>query len=228
MVMMMQTQGTFGFVIWRVGGLMLLGMALMKMGIVSGERSDAFDQKMMLVGYGIGLPIMVFSAWNLHAHQWDFLWVFRVGNMPNYVGSILVAFGHIALVMTAVKAGAVQEPDGQVLGRWQNGIYQLPDALGCPDDNILWLRIRPLWAGAQILANGICGSSAWLPVVVQSLLAQQIPVRARGVVLAFAYLLAAATHAAQLTGKSFDFRDSSANSLRVSDSLHNDLLYVVN
>ena len=108
MVMMMQTQGTFGFVIWRVGGLMLLGMALMKLGIVSGERSNAFYRKMMLIGYGIGLPIMAFSAWNLHAHQWDFLWVFRVGNMPNYVGSILVAFGHIALVMITVKAGALK------------------------------------------------------------------------------------------------------------------------
>ena len=41
----------------------------------------------------------------------------------------------------------------------------------------------------------ICGSAAWLPVVVQSLLAQQVPVRACRVVLAFAYLLAAATDA---------------------------------
>jgi len=108
MVVMMQTQGTFGFIIWRVGGLMLLGMALMKLGIVSGERNDAFYRKMMLAGYGLGLPIMLFSAWSLHAHQWDFMWLFRIGNLPNYIGSILVAFGHIALVMIILKAGALQ------------------------------------------------------------------------------------------------------------------------
>ncbi len=106
MVLMMQTQGTFGFVIWRVGGLMLLGMALMKLGIISGKRTDAFYKKMMIIGYGLGLPLVFFSAWNLHAHQWDFLWVFRVGNIPNYIGSILMAFGHIALVMTLCKSGS--------------------------------------------------------------------------------------------------------------------------
>ncbi|MDH3440605.1 MAG: DUF418 domain-containing protein [Gammaproteobacteria bacterium] len=105
-VQMMQTQATFGFIIWRVGGLMLLGMALMKLGILSAEPDLSFYRKMMSIGYGLGLPIMVFSAWNMHAHQWEMLWIFRVGGMPNYIGSILVAFGHIALIMTIVKTGA--------------------------------------------------------------------------------------------------------------------------
>lgn len=107
MVAMMQTQATIGFIIWRVGGLMLLGMALMKLGILSGERSTDFYRTMMLIGYGLGLPIVVFSAWNLYVHQWDSLWMFRIGGMPNYIGSILVAFGHIALVMTIVKSGVL-------------------------------------------------------------------------------------------------------------------------
>jgi uncharacterized protein len=104
-VVMMQTQATFGFVIWRVGGLMLLGMALMKLGVVSGSLSADFYRRLMLTGYGIGLPIMFFSAWNMHAHQWDMLWLFRYGGLPNYVGSIFVALGHIALVMTIVNNG---------------------------------------------------------------------------------------------------------------------------
>ena len=53
-VQMMQTQATFGFIIWRVGGLMLLGMALMKLGILSAERELPYYRKMMLVGYGLG------------------------------------------------------------------------------------------------------------------------------------------------------------------------------
>jgi uncharacterized protein len=85
---------------------MLLGMALLKLGILSAERDLSYYRKMMMIGYGLGLPIMVFSAWNMSAHQWEMMWMFRVGGIPNYIGSILVAFGHIALVMTIVKTGA--------------------------------------------------------------------------------------------------------------------------
>ena len=95
------------YMIWRVGGIMLLGMALMKLGILSGDRSRDFYRKMMLVGYGLGIPIVVFSAWNLAAHEWEEIYKFRIGDIPNYFGSILVAFGHIALVMTIIKSGAM-------------------------------------------------------------------------------------------------------------------------
>ena len=108
MVLMMQTQGTIGFIVWRVGGLMLLGMALMKLGILSAERSTGFYRRMMLAGYGLGLPIVVYSAWSLAAHEWEMLWMFRVGLIPNYIGSVVVAFGHIGLVMTVVRTGALQ------------------------------------------------------------------------------------------------------------------------
>jgi len=106
---MMQTQAIFAFSIWRVGGLMLIGMAFMKLGIVSGERSSSFYRKFALIGYGLGLPIMIFSALNAHAHQFDELYMFRIGMLPNYIGSILVAFGHIGIVMLIVKVGVLQK-----------------------------------------------------------------------------------------------------------------------
>lgn len=107
-VQMMQTQGLIGFVFWRVGGLMLLGMALMKLGILSGEHPNAFYRKVMLLGYGFGLPLVSYSAWSLQAHQWDMTFVFRVGGQANYVASILIGVGHIALVMLIVKSGAMK------------------------------------------------------------------------------------------------------------------------
>jgi uncharacterized protein len=108
LVQMMQTQATLGFIIWRVGGLMLLGMALMKLGILSAERSPAFYRRMLATGYGIGIPVMLFSSWNMYVHEWDMLWMFRVGVLPNYIASIFVSFGHIALVMLIVKSGAMK------------------------------------------------------------------------------------------------------------------------
>lgn len=106
-VAMMQLQSTLAFVLWRVGGLMLLGMALMKLGILSGERSRRFYWRLLLIGYGLGLPLAAYSGWDLYRHDFDGAYMFRIGMIPNYFGSILVAFGHIAAVMLAVKSGAI-------------------------------------------------------------------------------------------------------------------------
>ncbi len=107
-VAFMQLNVTLVFVVWRVGGLMLLGMALMKLGVLSGERSMRFYKRMTLVGYGAGLPLAVLSAVILDAHQFDPLYVARYGGIPNYFGSILVAFGHVGAVLLIVKSGALQ------------------------------------------------------------------------------------------------------------------------
>jgi uncharacterized protein len=85
---------------------MLLGMALMKLGVLSGERSRDFYTKLLLSGYIIGLPIVVFSAYDLSAHQWDPQYMFRVGGIANYIGGILVSLGHISLFMLILESGA--------------------------------------------------------------------------------------------------------------------------
>jgi len=107
-VAFMQANLTLVFVVWRVGGLMLLGMALMKLGVLSGERSTRFYRKLTVVGYGVGLPLAVASALLLEAHQFEPIYVARFGGVPNYFGSILVAFGHVGAVMLVVKSGTLR------------------------------------------------------------------------------------------------------------------------
>ena len=108
-VLMMQVFVTLIFGIWRVGALMMIGMAMMKLGVFSGERSVSFYRKMMIAGYAIGLPMTIFSAGDMYAHQFDPLYVMRVGGIANYWGSVIVAFGHIGLVMLIVKTGALKK-----------------------------------------------------------------------------------------------------------------------
>lgn len=107
-VVFMQANLTLAFVVWRVGGLMLLGMALMKLGVLSGERSADFYRRMVMIGYGAGLPLTILSAVLLDANGFDPLYVARYGGIPNYFGSILVAFGHIGAVFLVVKSGAMR------------------------------------------------------------------------------------------------------------------------
>lgn len=108
-VMVMQVFMVVFYGLWRVLALMLLGMALMKTGVLSAERSTGFYRKMLLICYGIGLPLTVFSAFDLYAHEFSALYLFRVGSIPNYIGSVFVGLGHMGLVMLLIKAGAVQK-----------------------------------------------------------------------------------------------------------------------
>lgn len=101
------SQGFFFFILWRVGGLMVLGMAFMKLGIFTAQRSTGFYRNLTIAGYALGLPLTIYSGWNLNAHNFEPLYAFRIGNLANYVGSILVAFGHIGAVMLIAKSGVL-------------------------------------------------------------------------------------------------------------------------
>jgi uncharacterized protein len=102
-VMMMQTFMVLFFGLWRVLALMLLGMALMKTGVLAAEKSAAYYRKMMLICYAIGLPLTIYSGLNLQAHGFDAGYASLVGSIPNYIGSLIVGLGHIALVMLMIK-----------------------------------------------------------------------------------------------------------------------------
>lgn len=90
---------------WRIAGLMLIGMALMKAGILAGKPDARLYRMMALCGYGLGLPVTIASSAIATTARWDGVFLYGVGSLPNYVGSILVALGHIATVMLIVKAG---------------------------------------------------------------------------------------------------------------------------
>ena len=102
-VLMMQTWGVLFFGLWRMGGLMLIGMGLMKLGFFSAQKDAGFYRKWLILGYGLGLPLVAVSAWQLEAHDWNFLFSQKMGMHWNYVGSVFVSLGHVSLVMLAVK-----------------------------------------------------------------------------------------------------------------------------
>ena len=91
--------------LWRSGGLMLVGMGLYKLGVLSAKRSSAFYRRMAFAGFGLGLPIVVAGVlYNTH-HDFAFEHSQFQGQTFNYVGSLGVFLGYIALVMLAVQHG---------------------------------------------------------------------------------------------------------------------------
>ncbi|NOG54890.1 MAG: DUF418 domain-containing protein [Planctomycetes bacterium] len=87
------------FLIWRAGGLMLIGMGLFKLGCFSARWKTSTYAAMWLVGWGIGLPFVAYGVHHAHATDWDMLAHHMVGVQFNYWASIPVALGWIGMVM---------------------------------------------------------------------------------------------------------------------------------
>jgi uncharacterized protein len=96
---------------WMAGGRMLIGMGFMKLGVFAAKLQPSTYKKMMIWGYGIGLPYMLFDAWHQSSHGFFLghrLW-YTLDGWPliTLLGSIPVVIGHIGLVMLVYQAGAV-------------------------------------------------------------------------------------------------------------------------
>ena len=104
----MQTMIFWSFVGWVALGRMLIGMGLMKLGVFSAERSRRFYMIQMLLGYGLGLPIVAAGALGLLRNNFDIGYKFGGGMDYNSFGSILVALGHVGALLLVYKSGALQ------------------------------------------------------------------------------------------------------------------------
>lgn len=106
---MSQTMAVAFFMLWRAGGVMLLGMALMKLGVFSASRSRRFYRRCILWGYGLGLPLAALSAWDLIRVNWTMPHTIQVSSHLNYYGSLAVALGHVGMVMLVCQSQALAD-----------------------------------------------------------------------------------------------------------------------
>ncbi len=93
------------YVFWRAGGLMLVGMALYRLGVVTGARSAVFYRRMAVLGLATGLPLCVWGASAMVRPGVESDQVMFSTLLLNYVGSIGVFLGYVALVILMVKGG---------------------------------------------------------------------------------------------------------------------------
>lgn len=103
-----QTTGFLGGTFWRVGGTVLLGMALYKWGVLTGERSTRLYRRLVAGGV-VGVATVLAGVWYIEANEWSagaaLFW-----RQFNYVGSLLVAGGYVGLVTLYAR----RRPDGPV------------------------------------------------------------------------------------------------------------------
>jgi uncharacterized protein len=104
----LETQGFLLYSIWKVLGLMLLGMALFKMGVFSAARSTTFYIGLVAIGLLVGVPVVSYGVYQNFAAGWDVRYSGFLGTQFNYWASIIVALGWVGAVMLACKTQVLQ------------------------------------------------------------------------------------------------------------------------
>jgi uncharacterized protein len=89
---------------WDIWCMMFIGMGLFKLGVFSAERSTRFYALMVLIGYGIGLPLNSFSAWWIIKSNFDPA-IHSYANSSYDLGRLSAALGHAGVIMLIAKAG---------------------------------------------------------------------------------------------------------------------------
>jgi len=89
---------------WDMFTMMLVGIAFAKMGVLAAERSYRFYTWMLIIGYGIGLPVGAVSAWL--AYKQNFEPLDTIFTFTTYQPArICMTLGHAAVLLLVCKAG---------------------------------------------------------------------------------------------------------------------------
>jgi len=100
----METLVFLVWALWRAGGLMLVGMALFKLGFFSAERSTAAYARTAAVAFPIGLALVIYGVLRHFDAGWSVEYSFFLGTQFNYWGSLGVSLGLVSLVMLWCRA----------------------------------------------------------------------------------------------------------------------------
>lgn len=81
----------------RAAGMMLIGVALYRLGILNGERAASHYRRMTLIGFGVGLPIaaagLALQVGNNFSSD-----IALIGEAPNTLATIPMVFGYIGAI----------------------------------------------------------------------------------------------------------------------------------
>jgi len=92
-------------IVWRAGGLMLIGMGLFKLDVLTAKRSVRLYAIMIAVAVLVGLPLIAVGVQQNEAAEWSVEYSFFSGSQYNYWASIPVSLGWIGLVMLMCRQG---------------------------------------------------------------------------------------------------------------------------
>lgn len=89
--------------IFDIGGMMLLGMAFLKLGIISGQRSMRFYLVLAILGYIAGLITRGINIYTEIEHSFSILEITQYTHITYNFGRVPMTIGHIGLIGAICK-----------------------------------------------------------------------------------------------------------------------------
>ncbi len=83
----------------RAAGMMLIGMALYTSGVLTNRKSLLFYKRLLVIGFGVGLPLTSWGLWQYIQHDWHHLYSSVGGRVWNNLATGFTVAGYIGLVM---------------------------------------------------------------------------------------------------------------------------------
>jgi len=112
--------------IWDSLALMLLGLALYRWGFLSGNWENRHYWKVMLIGYGLGLPLVIYSRYYSYIHNPTLeASLQRMEEVPIQWTGLIYPFQRILLVMAHVSAIVLLYKS-----RFMQGLFRRLEAVG--------------------------------------------------------------------------------------------------
>jgi len=98
---------------WKTAGLMLIGMALFKMGVLSGLKSSGYYKKGILFGVILGIPLILYGLIQNQNANFSFEYSMFIGSQYNYWGSLFLSFSYICAIMLFANSERFQQLKAQ-------------------------------------------------------------------------------------------------------------------
>lgn len=89
----------------RLMGTMMIGMGLLRLGVLSGRSPAVLYAALTLFGFGIGVPMEAAGVTYAEARQWDAGALYGWGHQIHYWASLMVASGWVGLTLLICRTG---------------------------------------------------------------------------------------------------------------------------
>ena len=126
LVMDVESSDYYSWAFFDTVGMMLVGMGLLKLGVLTASRPSRFYATMALLGFGVGLPCAAVAAYELYVHRFDPVGVAWV-TAAYEPGRLAVALAYIGVVMWIVRAGILRHVSAALEEGRAHGAHELPD-----------------------------------------------------------------------------------------------------
>ena len=93
---------------FRIGGMMMLGMALYKSGILIGKKSSSYYLGLAIIGLVLGLGLSSYGVSQNIANEFSFHYSMFLGYQYNYWGSVFTALSYLGLVNLIIQKNLLQ------------------------------------------------------------------------------------------------------------------------